>query len=66
MQVVQHELEGLRREWPGLTPRPTRDVATFKDLINNEKVTHTTAIVHLNGLQASVVWGLGAEGKRLL
>ncbi len=38
MQVVQHELEGLRRERPALTPRPTRDVATLKDLINNEKV----------------------------
>ena len=38
MQVVQHELEGLPRERPGLTPRPTRDVATLKDLINNEKV----------------------------
>ena len=38
MQVVQHELEGLRRERPGLTPRPTRDVATLKDFINNEKV----------------------------
>ncbi len=38
MQVVQHELEGLRQERPGLTPRPTRDVTTLKDLINNEKV----------------------------
>jgi hypothetical protein len=43
MQVVQHELEGLRRERPGLTPRPTRDVATLKDLINNEKVRQVKA-----------------------
>ena len=39
LQVVQQELEGLRRERPALTPRPTRDAAALKELVNNEKVS---------------------------
>ena len=50
MQVVQHELEGLCRERPGLTPRPTRDVAALKDLVNNEKVRHITACSYASQL----------------
>ena len=43
MQVVQQELEGLRRERPTLTPRPTRDMTALKDLINNDKVNCCTS-----------------------
>ena len=57
MQVVQHELEGLRRERPGLTPRPTRDVATLKDIINNEKVREIKACSCASQL------GLGFKAK---
>jgi len=49
MQAVQQELEGLRRERPALTPRPTREVATLKDLIKNEKVTNNAIVTSSPG-----------------
>ena len=39
MQAVQQEVEGLRRDRPSLTPRPTRDITPLRDLVNNDKVT---------------------------
>lgn len=38
VQAMQQELEKLTKDRPTLTPRPTREVAPLKDLINNEKV----------------------------
>ena len=38
ISALQHQLEYLRGERPGLTPRPPREVTTLRHLINNDKV----------------------------
>lgn len=38
LQVLQQELEGWRKEKPGLTPRPSRELAPIRAFIDSDKV----------------------------
>lgn len=40
VQVLQQELEALKREKPALTPRPARQLAPIQAYVDNDKVSH--------------------------
>lgn len=45
IQVIQQEVESLKREKPALTPRPSRDLAPIRAFIDTDKVTKLRATI---------------------